>query len=155
MTLLPVLMLAAGLNTAASPTLPASHGRQAEATMNRLVSATEPTLHQRSIDRALAEGAHGVRLSLANEIVASAPGTRLAERSPAVTHRQAKVRMDRLVNEAQAKLAPRAIDKALTEGLHVYKNALADEIAHSAAIYGVALRTAAKSAAESALLFVQ
>ncbi len=142
MTLLPILMLAAGLNTAATPAVPA-HARQAEAALNRLVTLAEPTLNRRTLDQALTESTHAFN--------------RTANRAPrlAPSARQTEVNMNRLVNEAQAKLAARAINTALATSLHGYKRSLAGEIAHSAATYEIAGQAAVKSAAKTVPLSLQ
>ncbi|MGH6714859.1 MAG: hypothetical protein ACRER1_01330 [Gammaproteobacteria bacterium] len=142
MTLLPVLMLAAGLNTAATPIPPASAAR-AETTLNRLVNATAPALERRSLNQALTESTNAFNRS-----------ANLAPRLATSTD-QAETRMNRLVDNHQAKLAARAIDEALAASLHSYKESLASEIARAGTVYGIADRAAAKSVAKTAHLSLQ
>ncbi len=68
MILIPALILAAGLNTAASTPLPASHAQNAEIRLDRMVAAAAPAIHRRTVNRAIAAGTRRIGSDIAREL---------------------------------------------------------------------------------------
>ncbi|MGH8160575.1 MAG: hypothetical protein ACRESR_00195 [Gammaproteobacteria bacterium] len=68
MYLIPVLILAAGLNGAVSSPLPASHVQHAQARLNRMVAVASPVVRQRGVTRAVATGTHRLGTDIAHEL---------------------------------------------------------------------------------------
>lgn len=149
MTLLPVLILAGGLNagiSAAPPASPASFAAQAETRLNRLTAAAGPALHRKAVAQALAAGSRRLSAELEHTIAASRPGAEKKQfDASAIRARRAKATLDRLTAAAMPRLRRQAVARALTAGDRHLNAELARTLTTTRSTPGSGRQMAAKS----------
>lgn len=133
MTVLSILILAVGLNSAAVPaasgTANAAWARHAKVTLDRAIAADEPRLRQHTAERAIADSLQASNRSLARQIAT------VRVHSPftvASIRERAKASLDRRVEVVRKELGARAVEQALRECRRDVSRMLAERISVSA-----------------------
>jgi hypothetical protein len=140
MSLLPILLLAAGLNGGipAGPTV--ASAPRAQARLNHAVAAAAPRLQREAIHRALAGGTRRLANNIAREIASGRPapakestpaGKAAPLASPDARIRRAKTSLDRQTTRALARLRLAAVTAAFADETKRFAALLAAQLGHT------------------------